>query len=106
MAMAKQLTTLILLLAFIAISTLTPTAVASQYHLDSKRYGRGRLKIYQCPKECKRRCKQTRYKKPCLFFCNMCCKTCRCVPPGYYGNKAVCSCYNNWKTQQGGPKCP
>ncbi|PNY07544.1 gibberellin-regulated protein 4-like [Trifolium pratense] len=24
----------------------------------------------------------------------------------YYGNKAVCPCYNNWKTQQGGPKCP
>ncbi|CAL1392130.1 unnamed protein product [Linum trigynum] len=31
---------------------------------------------------------------------------CLCVPPGYYGNKAVCPCYNNWKTQQGGPKCP
>ncbi|KAJ1399699.1 Gibberellin regulated protein [Sesbania bispinosa] len=24
----------------------------------------------------------------------------------YYGNKAVCPCYNNWKTKRGGPKCP
>ncbi|OMO96012.1 Gibberellin regulated protein [Corchorus capsularis] len=24
----------------------------------------------------------------------------------YYGNKAVCPCYNNWKTKEGGPKCP
>ncbi|CAH8356437.1 unnamed protein product [Eruca vesicaria subsp. sativa] len=31
---------------------------------------------------------------------------CLCVPPGTYGNKQVCPCYNNWKTQLGGPKCP
>uniref|UniRef100_M1BQ26 Gip1 n=1 Tax=Solanum tuberosum TaxID=4113 RepID=M1BQ26_SOLTU len=35
-----------------------------------------------------------------------CCKTCLCVPPGFYGNKGVCPCYNNWKTKEGGPKCP
>ncbi|KAG5416324.1 hypothetical protein IGI04_003891 [Brassica rapa subsp. trilocularis] len=27
-------------------------------------------------------------------------------PQGTYGNKQVCPCYNNWKTQLGGPKCP
>ncbi|XXG87645.1 hypothetical protein AAC387_Pa11g2280 [Persea americana] len=33
-------------------------------------------------------------------------KKCLCVPPGFYGNKSVCPCYNNWKTKNGGPKCP
>ncbi|KAG2318102.1 hypothetical protein Bca52824_021224 [Brassica carinata] len=46
------------------------------------------------------------YKKPCLLFCNKCCAKCLCVPPGTYGNKEVCPCYNNWKTMLGGPKCP
>ncbi|KAL8160842.1 hypothetical protein V2J09_012331 [Rumex salicifolius] len=35
-----------------------------------------------------------------------CCAKCLCVPPGYYGNKQFCPCYNNWKTKRGGPKCP
>ncbi|RLN01091.1 gibberellin-regulated protein 5-like [Panicum miliaceum] len=26
--------------------------------------------------------------------------------PGTYGNKETCPCYNNWKTKEGGPKCP
>ncbi|KAL0283612.1 UNVERIFIED_CONTAM: Gibberellin-regulated protein 4 [Sesamum angustifolium] len=105
MAMATKLTALILLLAFIAICTLTST-VTAQYHLDRNRYGPGSLKISQCPSECNRRCKQTQYKKACLTFCNKCCNKCLCVPPGYYGNKGVCPCYNNWKTKEGGPKCP
>ncbi|KAL0283615.1 UNVERIFIED_CONTAM: Gibberellin-regulated protein 4 [Sesamum angustifolium] len=78
--MANKLTALILLLAFIAISTFTST-VTAQYHLDSNRYGPGSLKIYQCPSECARRCKQTQYKKACLTFCNKCCNKCLCVPP-------------------------
>ncbi|CAN8256234.1 unnamed protein product [Cochlearia groenlandica] len=69
-------------------------------------YGPGSVKIGQCPKECKRRCGDTQYYNACILFCGKCCKKCLCVPPGYYGNKQVCSCYNNWKTQQGGPKCP
>ncbi|GMP30559.1 hypothetical protein CsSME_00005173 [Camellia sinensis var. sinensis] len=60
----------------------------------------------ECPSQCSRRCSQTQYHKPCMFFCQKCCKKCLCVPPGYYGNKAVCPCYNNWKTKEGGPKCP
>ncbi|CAB4290004.1 unnamed protein product [Prunus armeniaca] len=35
-----------------------------------------------------------------------CCAKCLCVPPGTYGNKQFCPCYNNWKTKRGGPKCP
>ncbi|MQL96733.1 hypothetical protein Taro_029410 [Colocasia esculenta] len=78
-----------------------------QYHLDrAGGYGQGSLKGYQCAPQCSRRCSQTQYKKPCLFFCNKCCAKCLCVPPGYYGNKGVCPCYNNWKTKRGGPKCP
>ena len=64
------------------------------------------VKWPECPKECDRRCSQTQYHNACILFCNKCCRKCLCVPPGYYGNKQVCSCYNNWKTQQGGPKCP
>ncbi|KAK9039484.1 hypothetical protein V6N11_014684 [Hibiscus sabdariffa] len=97
-------------LALIAISMLQTMVMASHghggHHYDQKRYGPGSLKINQCPSECTRRCSQTQYHKPCMFFCQKCCRTCLCVPPGYYGNKQVCPCYNNWKTQQGGPKCP
>ncbi|KZV15367.1 protein RSI-1 [Dorcoceras hygrometricum] len=40
------------------------------------------------------------------FFCNKCCATCLCVPPGTYGNKDCCPCYRDWKTKEGKPKCP
>ncbi|AQK38850.1 gibberellin-regulated protein 5-like [Zea mays] len=68
--------------------------------------GKGNLKPSQCGGECRRRCSKTHHKKPCLFFCNKCCAKCLCVPPGTYGNKETCPCYNNWKTKKGGPKCP
>ncbi|XP_017237615.1 gibberellin-regulated protein 6 [Daucus carota subsp. sativus] len=96
-----------LLFALFAISMLqTMVEASSEYHLDSNRYGPNSLKISQCPNQCTRRCSRTQYHKPCMFFCQKCCRKCLCVPPGFYGNKAVCPCYNNWKTQQGGPKCP
>ncbi|KAB2073499.1 hypothetical protein ES319_A07G087000v1 [Gossypium barbadense] len=55
---------------------------------------------------CSYRCSATSHKKPCMFFCLKCCSKCLCVPPGTYGNKQICPCYNNWKTKDGGPKCP
>ncbi|MQL77784.1 hypothetical protein Taro_010223 [Colocasia esculenta] len=64
------------------------------------------LTATECPGQCSRRCSRTQYHKPCMFFCQKCCRKCLCVPPGFYGNKQVCSCYNNWKTKRGGPKCP
>ncbi|BAU01240.1 hypothetical protein VIGAN_11043200 [Vigna angularis var. angularis] len=76
------------------------------HYYDKKKFGPGSLKNYQCPSQCTRRCSRTQYHKPCMFFCQKCCMKCLCVPPGYYGNKAVCPCYNNWKTKRGGPKCP
>ncbi|GMJ03798.1 hypothetical protein like AT3G10185 [Hibiscus trionum] len=66
----------------------------------------GSLLPQECGPRCSERCSKTQYKKPCLFFCNKCCVKCLCVPPGTYGNKQVCPCYNNWKTKRGGPKCP
>ncbi|XP_040863212.1 gibberellin-regulated protein 13 [Glycine max] len=66
----------------------------------------GSLQPQDCGPRCEERCSKTHHKKPCLFFCNKCCAKCLCVPPGTYGNKEVCPCYNNWKTKRGGPKCP
>lgn len=60
----------------------------------------------ECAPRCTGRCSKTAYKKPCMLFCQKCCAKCLCVPPGTYGNKQVCPCYNNWKTKRGGPKCP
>ncbi|XP_057828009.1 gibberellin-regulated protein 12 [Cryptomeria japonica] len=60
----------------------------------------------ECPGACSYRCSKTQHRKPCMFFCQKCCFKCRCVPPGTYGHKEVCPCYNNWKTQEGKPKCP
>ena len=60
----------------------------------------------ECSSKCSSRCSGTQYKKACLTYCNKCCATCLCVPPGTYGNKGACPCYNNWKTKEGGPKCP
>ncbi|XVF29129.1 hypothetical protein REPUB_Repub15cG0092900 [Reevesia pubescens] len=68
--------------------------------------GEGSLKLEECPKACEDRCSATSHKKPCLFFCDYCCKRCFCVPSGTYGNKEECPCYNNMKTKEGGPKCP
>ncbi|XP_068663418.1 protein GAST1-like [Aristolochia californica] len=66
----------------------------------------GSLHPEECTGRCAERCSATAYKKPCKFFCEKCCAKCLCVPPGTYGNKQVCPCYNNWKTKRGGPKCP
>ncbi|XP_010938633.2 uncharacterized protein [Elaeis guineensis] len=66
----------------------------------------GSLQPQECPGRCTSRCSATAYKKPCMFFCQKCCAKCLCVPPGTYGNKQFCPCYNNWKTKRGGPKCP
>ncbi|KAL7169145.1 hypothetical protein ACSBR2_034227 [Camellia fascicularis] len=66
----------------------------------------GSLHPQECGPRCTERCSKTAFKKPCMFFCQKCCTVCLCVPPGTYGNKQFCPCYNNWKTKRGGPKCP
>ncbi|XP_052156559.1 protein GAST1-like [Oryza glaberrima] len=66
----------------------------------------GSLRPQECGGRCAYRCSATAYRKPCMFFCQKCCASCLCVPPGTYGNKQSCPCYNDWKTKRGGPKCP
>jgi hypothetical protein len=60
----------------------------------------------ECKPKCDYRCSNTKYRKPCLFFCNKCCRTCLCVPSAFYGHREECACYNDWKTKEGGHKCP
>ncbi|KAI3461149.1 hypothetical protein Pfo_017812 [Paulownia fortunei] len=69
-------------------------------------YGQKGLKRRVRVTSCTDRCSKTSFKKPCMLFCQKCCAKCLCVPPGTYGNKQVCPCYNDWKTKRGGPKCP
>uniref|UniRef100_A0A1D1ZC56 Protein GAST1 n=1 Tax=Anthurium amnicola TaxID=1678845 RepID=A0A1D1ZC56_9ARAE len=79
---------------------------ATQPSLPKYGFTQGSLQPQECSGRCRARCSATAYKKPCLFFCQKCCAKCLCVPPGTYGNKQFCPCYNNWKTKRGGPKCP
>ncbi|XP_021911401.1 gibberellin-regulated protein 12-like [Carica papaya] len=73
---------------------------------DSNVGGEGSLRPDQCCEACDYRCSNAHYPKRCLFYCDMCCKKCLCVPSGTYGHKEECPCYNNWKSKQGKPKCP
>ncbi|XP_021909361.1 protein GAST1 [Carica papaya] len=90
------------------IETPSPTPQPQPINNTSPMYGttQGSLQPQECGGRCSTRCSKTRFKKPCMFFCQKCCAKCLCVPPGTYGNKQLCPCYNNWKTKRGGPKCP
>ncbi|KAF6148270.1 hypothetical protein GIB67_012045 [Kingdonia uniflora] len=100
----------IVLLALLAISLIQSVQVsASEYQIESRqgRDGNGSLRSYQCPGRCSTRCSKVgHHHQTCMELCQKCCSKCLCVPPGTFGNKAMCSCYNNWKTREGGPKCP
>nr|GMD35856.1 gibberellin-regulated protein 6-like [Ipomoea batatas]GMD37603.1 gibberellin-regulated protein 6-like [Ipomoea batatas] len=104
--MAKLASMVVLVILVISMLSATILASKTRNHNGGSGYGPGSLNPTQCLPQCTRRCSQTQYHKPCMFFCQKCCKKCLCVPPGFYGNKGVCPCYNNWKTKEGGPKCP
>ncbi|XP_024018550.1 protein GAST1-like [Morus notabilis] len=113
--MTRKLSILILFVAFMLvflaeIQALKVETQASQQKKQKNQpvYGstQGSLHPQECAPRCTSRCSATAYKKPCMFFCQKCCAKCLCVPPGTYGNKQLCPCYNNWKTKRGGPKCP
>ncbi|KAL1190623.1 Gibberellin-regulated protein 12 [Cardamine amara subsp. amara] len=103
-----------LIIVFIVSSLLFATQFSNAEEVEylseapaiHKMGGEGSLTIQECPKACAVRCSATSHKKPCLFYCNYCCKKCLCVPSGTYGHKEECPCYNNWKTEEGKPKCP
>ncbi|KAL8472271.1 hypothetical protein ACS0TY_029480 [Phlomoides rotata] len=87
--------TLLLLLSLISLLTLSNVVE-----------GKNNLRPQDCQPHCTYRCSATSHRKPCMFYCLKCCAKCLCVPDGTYGNKQTCPCYNNWKTQEGRPKCP
>ncbi|CAN8291793.1 unnamed protein product [Cochlearia groenlandica] len=102
-----------LIVVFVVFAMLFATHFSNAEELESPSNappmpakGDGSLAPEDCPKACDFRCSATSHKKPCLFFCNMCCKKCLCVPSGTYGHKEECPCYNDWHTKEGGPKCP
>ncbi|XP_010273304.1 PREDICTED: uncharacterized protein LOC104608881 isoform X2 [Nelumbo nucifera] len=92
--------------SIIATKTEAPAAEPQPATLNMYGATQGSLHPQECAPRCTARCSATAYKKPCMFFCQKCCAECLCVPPGTYGNKQFCPCYNNWKTKRGGPKCP
>ncbi|KAK9285814.1 hypothetical protein L1049_025015 [Liquidambar formosana] len=59
-----------------------------------------------CGKRCGERCSKAKEEARCLKYCGICCKECKCVPSGTYGNKAECPCYMNLKNSKGESKCP
>uniref|UniRef100_A0A7N2N5P9 Uncharacterized protein n=1 Tax=Quercus lobata TaxID=97700 RepID=A0A7N2N5P9_QUELO len=97
----RPYTSLLLLVSLLLLITFSDIAEATKLR-PSGTY----LYSSYCKPKCTYRCSATSHKKPCMFFCLKCCSKCLCVPPGTYGNKQVCPCYNNWKTKEGGPKCP
>ncbi|KAM7500097.1 hypothetical protein LguiA_024511 [Lonicera macranthoides] len=97
---------LILLVENHAIMIEPPSPQPQPGNLPMYGITQGSLNPQECGPRCTVRCSKTAFKKPCMFFCQKCCAKCLCVPPGTYGNKQVCPCYNNWKTKRGGPKCP
>ncbi|KAG2610312.1 gibberellin-regulated protein 5-like [Panicum virgatum] len=114
---AKAVSFLVLALLLLAVAAFPVVVVAGGGNGKGYGYGYGNgngngnggggnLKPWECSPKCASRCSNTQYKKACLTFCNKCCAKCLCVPPGFYGNKGACPCYNNWKTKEGGPKCP
>ncbi|XP_066380687.1 gibberellin-regulated protein 5-like [Miscanthus floridulus] len=105
-AMAASKVVSILVLAFLLLAAVAFPVSAGPRQQGKKGGGGGNLKPWECSPKCASRCSQTQYAKACLTFCNKCCAKCLCVPPGFYGNKGACPCYNNWKTKEGGPKCP
>ncbi|KAI4295727.1 hypothetical protein L6164_035743 [Bauhinia variegata] len=59
-----------------------------------------------CSRRCWKRCSEAGVQDRCLKYCGICCKECKCVPSGTYGNKHECPCYRDKLNSKGKPKCP
>ncbi|XP_044489653.1 snakin-1-like [Mangifera indica] len=59
-----------------------------------------------CDNKCSTRCQKAGVKDRCLKYCGICCKECKCVPSGTYGNKHECPCYRDKRNSKNKPKCP
>ncbi|KAL2320702.1 hypothetical protein Fmac_029671 [Flemingia macrophylla] len=109
LCLAQMLLLLVENHAEILVSTVeapAPQPSKNTTHFPNRGITEGSLQPQECGPRCTARCSKTQYKKPCLFFCKKCCAKCLCVPPGTYGNKQVCPCYNNWKTKREDPNAP
>ncbi|RID80204.1 hypothetical protein BRARA_A02885 [Brassica rapa] len=52
------------------------------------------------------RCAKAGFQDRCLKYCGICCRQCKCVPSGTFGNKHQCPCYRDKLSSKGKPKCP
>ncbi|XVE87038.1 hypothetical protein DITRI_Ditri18aG0083800 [Diplodiscus trichospermus] len=59
-----------------------------------------------CDSKCGERCSNAGVKDRCVKYCGICCRECKCVPTGTYGNKSECPCYRDKLNSKGKPKCP
>ncbi|KAF3435515.1 hypothetical protein FNV43_RR22604 [Rhamnella rubrinervis] len=59
-----------------------------------------------CSNKCATRCSKAGMRDRCMKFCGICCKECKCVPSGTYGNKHECPCYRDKLNSKLKPKCP
>lgn len=60
-----------------------------------------------CIPLCFHRCKLHLRKILCVTACMTCCDRCKCVPPGFYGNREKCGkCYLYMSTHHNKYKCP
>ncbi|XP_031498307.1 gibberellin-regulated protein 5-like [Nymphaea colorata] len=99
MARFHFLSLLLMLMLSLAQAFLSSLSNAQGY------YG-SQLYPSECGERCSYRCSATHHRRPCMFFCQKCCAMCLCVPPGTYGNREYCPCYNNWKNKAGRSNCP
>ncbi|KAL0719159.1 hypothetical protein Bca4012_068483 [Brassica carinata] len=65
----------------------------------------GGMEVY-CGSRCRGRCAKAGFQGRCIKYCGICCRQCKCVPSGTFGNKHQCPCYRDKLSSKGKPKCP
>ncbi|KAG2246755.1 hypothetical protein Bca52824_086383 [Brassica carinata] len=54
----------------------------------------GGMEVY-CGSRCRGRCAKAGFQGRCIKYCGICCRQCKCVPSGTFGNKHQCPCYRD-----------
>ncbi|XP_022741164.1 peamaclein-like [Durio zibethinus] len=83
--------------SFVQLSFATPAAPPSPSPASAPSF---------CDSKCGERCFKAGLKDRCLKYCGICCRECKCVPSGTYGNKSECPCYRDKLNSKHQPKCP
>ncbi|KAL0690606.1 hypothetical protein Bca4012_090285 [Brassica carinata] len=63
------------------------------------------MEVY-CRSRCRGRCAKAGFQDRCLKYCGICCRQCKCVPSGTFGNKHQCPCYRDKLSFQGQTQVP